>query len=444
MMGSLQARLATGLLISLVSLFFILWLLISQAIRVLAEDYIASRLEHDATTLLAALSVTASGNPVLDEQRIDTVYQRPFSGHYYHIRSANSVIRSRSLWDRDLSLPVLETGGTQRLRRPGPQQQPLLIHIAGFNKQGIPLTLAVAEDLSELEADIRQFQTYFAVSAAGILLLLIVLQYTIIRRSLKPLERTRREIQALENGKQGQLSQQVPAEIKPLVAEINHLLNVLGQRLQRSRNTLGDLAHSLKTPLTLLRRLSDDTEQADLSELRQSLASQTGTMQHLMERALRRARLAGDGPPGALFSVKDDSQALIDTLRHIHHDKEFILEADKRSDVSVPLDREDMLELLGNLLDNAGKWSSQRVSFKLSVDQALYCEIEDDGPGVSDEKSELLTQRGLRLDETAEGYGLGLAIARDIIDQYGGDIRFTRSEKLGGLKVSLSIPLGSK
>ncbi len=446
MMASIQARLASGLVISLVALFLVLWLAISQAIRVLAEDYIASRLEHDATNLLAAISITPDGKLQLDEQRFDAVYHRPFSGHYYQIsRPDQAQVYSRSLWDQTLTVPFIKTGQSQRLHRVGPQQQPLLIHVAGFNKQGVSLSVAVAEDISSLEADIEKFQTYFALTAAATLLLLIVIQFTIIRRSLHPLDKVCLEIKAVENGQLGQLSQQVPTEIKPLVVEINHLLSVLTQRLQRSRNTLGDLAHALKTPLTLLRRLAEDnnTTQTDLKETQQNLLTQTNTMQGLMERALRRARLAGDGLPGARFAVQDDSQALINTLQQMYRDKEFILQLGRDAGKTVVLDREDMLELLGNLLDNAGKWARHKVIFSIQVDQALHCEIEDDGPGVSDEQLKLLTQRGLRLDEANEGYGLGLAIVRDIIEQYRGEIRFTASEKLGGLKITLNIPLSS-
>lgn len=443
MMASLQARLASGLVISLVSLFLILWLLISQAIRVLAEDYIDSRLQHDATNLLAAISITPERKLILDEQRLDAIYHRPFSGHYFQIsRPDKATIYSRSLWDQSLSVPMVKLGQSQRLHQSGPQQQPLLIHVAGFSKQGIRVSIAVAEDLSSLAADIERFQTYFAVSAAVTLLLLIVIQFTIIRRGLQPLEKIRHEIKAVEDGQLDQLNQRVPTEIKPLVAEINHLLSILTQRLQRSRNTLGDLAHALKTPLTLLRRLAEDSDTTPESqkETKQGLLSQTEIMQRLMERALRRARLAGDGPPGARFAVRDDSQALIHTLQQMYRDKDFALQVDQPASNTVALDREDMLELLGNLLDNAGKWARHKVLLSVQADQALQCEIEDDGPGVSDAQSNLLTQRGLRLDEAAEGYGLGLAIVRDIIEQYGGDIHFSVSEKLGGLKISLRVP----
>ena len=440
-MPSLQARLGLGLLLSLVATFLVLWGLVSYAIRGLTEDYMSSRLAHDGETLLAALNFDKDGRPRLAAARIDPVYRRPFSGRYFQIRAGEAVLRSRSLWDQALTLPALAPGETRRLRLGGPQAQPLLVWVAGFRKQDRPLTLAVAEDLSGVEADIRRFQRLFALTAAALLLPLLVLQVLIVRTGLKPLDRVRREIRALERGEVRTLTPEVPREVAPLVHEVNRLLQIMGRRLQRSRNALGDLAHALKAPLTVLRQLRRDEALEAQPALREALVAQTDTMQRVLERVLRRARLAGEGPAGAHFSLEADLPALVDTLRRMHPQREISFETEAPPAGTLALDREDLLELLGNLLDNACKWARRRVRLAIRANDTVHIVVEDDGPGVEPPALAGITRRGARLDESAEGHGLGLAIVKDVIDDYGGSIDFGRSESLGGLRVNVRLPL---
>ena len=153
-MGSLRNRLGAGLLISLVAVFGLLWVLVSGSIRYLAEDYTASRLEHDAQTLLGALTIAEDGTTELDQSRLGAIYLRPFSGHYFTILIDGQTIRSRSLWDQSLTVRPAAPGTSQRSRAAGPQGQPLLMLSAGYSKGGRQLTVAIAEDLSVIEQDI--------------------------------------------------------------------------------------------------------------------------------------------------------------------------------------------------------------------------------------------------------------------------------------------------
>ncbi len=442
-MFSLQARLGTGLLVSLILIFFVLWLIVSNAIRYLVEDYIASRLEHDGESLLTVVTFDTRGTPTLDSARTDPVYQRPFSGHYFKITSGKNVLRSRSLWDQDLTVPVLQAGADVQLRLTGPERQPLLVMVKGYSKQGHTLTIAVGEDLSPVQGAIVSFERRFTVTALLMLLVLIVFQAVIVRTGLRPLERVRREIRALEHGELRGLSGDVPGEVAPLVREINRLLEVLDKRLQRSRNALGDLAHALKKPLTRLRQLSRDTALAKQPAIQQTLDDQTGIMQQLTDRVLRRARLAGQGPVGVFFSVTQDVPVLIDALCSMYRQKDLHFETNFQEGLTLPFDHEDMLELLGNVMDNACKWARQRVSLTVRMNTEVCIVIADDGPGVSDESLAKLAQRGMRLDESVVGHGLGLAITRDIVEDYGGSVTFGRSEALGGFCVTISIPINS-
>ncbi|MDH3279548.1 MAG: ATP-binding protein [Gammaproteobacteria bacterium] len=442
MIRSLQARLAAALLLSLVAVFALSWFAMSGAIRSLSEDIIVSRLAHDADTLLAAIRLDSSGEASLDPARVNQIYQRPFGGHYYKVTVADSVIRSRSLWDHTLLTPVLEAGETRRLHQVGPKDQPLLVEVRGFQTGGSAVTIAVAEELTTVEANIAAFQRYFTIAAGIALLMLILLQIAIVRGGMRPLKRVQRELRELERGAVSSLNTDVPTEVIPLVGEINRLVRVLGQRLGRSRNALGDLAHALKTPLTILQRLRNDDALAGHEQVRMTLDTQTTSMQRLIDRVLARARIAGGGPPGSWFTPNTEIPTLIEALKNLHRHKSLAF------DVNLPvncepleLDREDMLELIGNVMDNACKWAEERVRLTLAVGETLNIDIEDDGPGVEDKAYEAIQQRGIRLDETAEGQGLGLAIVGEIVTQYRGDIRIERSAALGGLRVALDIPL---
>ncbi len=438
-MRSLQFRLSLGLFVSLILAFVVLWILVSQSSRYLAEGYIITRLQHDTESLLASVQVDTTGKISLDQARANPVYARPFSGHYYKILQGAVSIRSRSLWDQDLSVKPLPTGSQQRLHVRGPQHQPLLLLVSAFNKSGQVITIAVADDLSPIEADLVHLQHYFVLAALILLLALIGIQGLILHAGLRPLEKTRQELQALAQGKLMQLNQDVPKEVAPLVEEINHLLDVLDKRLSRSRNALGDLAHALKKPLTVLKQLTHEDSLYQHPELQQTIATQLDTMQRHVTRILQRARLAGEGPVGSLFNASEEIPALLKTLQHMYYDKAIEFETNIPAQLTVAADREDMLEMIGNLLDNACKWATHKVRISITQAPITQIDIEDDGPGVEPDKLEALTRRGLRLDETTEGHGLGLSIVNEIVTSLSGDLQLLHSQNLGGLHARVRL-----
>jgi len=442
-MRSLQARLSIGLTISLLVVILLSWIALSNTIRYVAEDYILSRLQHDNEVLLAALDFTAENKPVLGMDRINSEYQRAFSGHYYLISSGTIQLHSRSLWDFKLTMPELAAGKSDQLRLEGPQQQQLLVYITGYIKQGHQVTIAVAEDLSKIESDIVVFQHRFTIIAVVVLLILVGIQLLIVRNALHPLKTVSKEIRSLEHGELRQLSQRVPTEISPLVQEVNHLLKVLDQRLQRSRNALGNLAHALKKPLTVLQQLRCPESDNEKAITEQTLITHTQEMQQLIDRELRRARIAGEGPTGSHFVAANEIMPLINTLHSLHHSKTLSIETDIPQNLVIPLDREDTLELLGVLMDNACKWANKAVRLTIQADRNLIIKVEDDGPGVDEAVITQLTQRGKRLDESVTGYGLGLSIAQDIVEQYHGWLEMGQSENLGGFCVTVNLHVES-
>ena len=439
-MRSLQGRLAVGLVVTVLVLFAAQWLVVNVSLRKLTEEYFASRLTHDAEGLLAGIVFDTDQRPVVAVDRADPIFKRPFSGHYYEVMSEGFVVRSRSLLDHLLDVKPVPAGQYTLTRTHGPERQPLIMLVAGYEKRGRLLTIAVAEDYSPIEGEFGVFQWRYVLITCAVLVGLIVLQMWVVQRGLRPLEQVRGDLRRLERGEIQELTGKVPAEVVPLVLEINRLITILGDRLERSRNALGNLAHALKTPLTALDQLLNSDELRAHPQLHAQLREQSGMIGSFILRELKRARLAGAATPGGRFDVRQELPLLLTALKQIYRDKNLEVDWTIPPGLAYPAEREDMLELFGNLLDNACKWATGKVVFTVAGGSGLAFSIEDDGPGAPEEKLEQLSARGMRLDESVGGYGLGLSIAREIVEYYRGEMGFDRSPSLGGFRVWVRLP----
>lgn len=441
-MISIQRRLGASLALIMIGVFLILGIGMSLSFRTLMEGYMLSRLEHDAESLLGALLLQPGIADIdLRAGRMNPVYQRPFSGHYYVISIDGRTWRSRSLWDQTLALPAVAVGETARLRATGPEDQLLLVHVAGFRKAGHDLSIAVAEDLSPIRAEVRKFQLRYGLFGALALALLLVSQRQILKLGLVPLRRTRMEIAEMERGERERLSETVPEEILPVVRQVNGLVATLRQRLSRSRNAMGNLAHALKTPLTLLGQIADRDDVFRDAATAAQMRDQVAVLRKLLDRELKRARLAGAAATGTRLDLRTELEALVAVLRQLYRERDLQLELDLPASLPLAADREDMHELFGNLLDNACKWARSRVRVRhVRSGDGLVIRVEDNGPGRNPEELADLDRRGVRIDEDAvPGHGLGLAIAQDIVQHYGGRLRLGRSADLGGFLAEVEL-----
>ena len=432
-MTSLSRHLSLSLAISLICVFLFQSVLVGIEMRKLTEDGVVSRLEDDMEGILAALSVQAEQAPVIAWDHIPEIFMRPFSGHYFQLRQEQqAAIRSRSLWD--IELDVYQNGIDHAVI--GPKNQQLIILTRSFTLHGQHIVLSVAEDTSQLEATSLYFQKRLLMLSAGALLMLLIIQLWVIRRGLKPLIGLRNELQQLEAGEIEKLEQPVPTEIQPLVEEVNRLLMVMQQRLQRSRNAMGNLSHALKTPLTLmfqiLERRQNDSECKQLIE-------QAQRIENHINKQLSRARTAGQTVGNTWPEPEQDLRDLISTLKKIYQQR-ININLQFTDIGSITADREDMMELIGNLIDNACKWAEQQVIITLHQQNGLHIVIEDDGPGMSLREQSLVLGRGIRMDESKQGHGLGLAIVSEIIEAYNGKLELGKSDKLGGLQVNVIFP----
>lgn len=435
-MKSIQRRLSLGL----VSVLLIAGLVVGQVSLWLFENglqrYLESGLQNDSENLLIALSRGPQGLQ-LDERRLSPAYQRPFSGHYFSIEFGDTHWRSRSLWDAQLPRP--DQPGLNRELQPGPEGQMLLVLRSDYQRLGQAVSITVAQDYTPIRESFRQVQRIGLGMGVLALIVILLLQRVTVRRALRPLERARQQISQLQSGQRSQLDARVPIELEPLVTQINHLLAHTQDNLKRSRNALGNLGHALKTPLAVLISLVNDPRLAAYPQIQTTLREQLEQIQQRMSRELNRARLAGDALPGAQFDADAELPGLLSTLGMIHGEH-LQLTHNVAPGLLLPWDREDMLELLGNLLDNACKWADSRV--ELSICQTIdgfLIEVQDDGPGIPEAERAQVFSRGTRLDEQASGHGLGLGIVRDIVDAWGGALQLETGE-LGGLLVRIKLP----
>lgn len=439
-MLSLKGRLSWSLTLSLVLLISLQWLVVTYAINKLNEDQLIKRLQYEGESLLAGIQFNASNQLEIDAKRLSAIYQRPFSGHYYVVISGQQRLVSRSLWDTDLPIDNLERDQQAIHHSNGPESQSLLIVSNGYQKQGQLISIAIAENLDPLKASIKRFQIMYAAISLFGLILLLAIQRWIIQRALLPLKQIQNDITKLERGEISQLSTQGPEEIAPLINELNHLLQSIQQKSKRSRESLGNLAHALKTKLTLLNQTAERPEMCTLPEIRETIYAATDSLDDIIQRELKRARLMGDVRPMQQIDLKTEIAQLTHTMRMIYKEKIVNISWEVAEETKFYGDGEDLLEILGNLLDNACKWCKRNVSLTVTGSDAPIFVVEDDGPGCPTHELNSLTQRGFRVDENVAGSGLGLAIVYDIANGYEANLNFSRSATLGGLRAEVRFP----
>lgn len=303
----------------------------------------------------------------------------------------------------------------------------------------VPYTFAVAEDLGPYREELARFRTALAgwLGLMGLLMLAALL--AAMRWGLAPLRRVAAEVAEVESGAAAQIRGDYPAELRALTDNLNALLAHERARQKRLDNALGDLAHSLKTPLAVIRGALGDT--AVDTETTGVIDAQVTRMEHIIEHQLQRAR-AGSGPVAmaAVVPIAQVVERINATLAKVYRDKPVDVRVAGDPAITFRGVEGDLMEILGNLLDNAFKWARGRVQVAIRRGETgIELLVEDDGPGVSREQARRVLERGARADESAPGHGIGLAIARDICAAYGGGLSIERSA-LGGARVRVRLP----
>lgn len=439
--NSLRARLL------LVSVVWIAAALIAAGfmIQALLRDFVVqqfdARLDATMIAVMGAIEFDDDGALALDQAALEPHFDQVFSGWYWQVADADAVLlRSRSLWTNDLEPGVASPGADLVSDRViGPRSEPLRVRRRSFTAPGAAdaLSIAVAGPKQEIEAAMAAITPVLATSLALLgagLALAVLLQ---VYAGLQPLDRLRADLRAVRGGRIAHLPEPPLTEIAPVVREINALIDHRGQVVDRARTHVGNLAHSLQTPLAVMaNELASRDHDRD-----GALIECVEQMRRIAQHHLRRARAAAmHGVLGAPTPVAPVVEDLVLALRAIHADRALLIATEVPPSISFAGERHDLEEMIGNLLDNACKWASSRVEVAVTrAGSELAVEVRDDGPGMSAEKCAQAMQRGARLDASMPGFGFGLAIVQDLVTLYGGTLALTRSP-LGGLGAQINLP----
>ena len=441
-MISIRTRLSLWLSALVIISTFVAIVIFESMLRQAFHDSIIARLEEDLQQVLVAITFE-DGEISIDNSQLSSFYKPVYSGRYYQLNVDDIELRSRSLWDQRLDVRPLTKGQTRVWQTKGPQNHDIQLLSIGISSKSanIQTTLTVAQDLSIG----RQVFTQVYGTKLGVNLAMLVTMvcgiFIVLRQSFKPISAMQQALIRLREGEITSLDvNKIPPELTPIAETYNELLQYASKQMERSRNNLGNLSHGLKTPLAVMQQQVETLGLKD-PDSAIALQKQLDQIHKMIERKLAAARITGDMLPAAQMQLPKDLLDLTQTLDKVHQTKQVICQFDIPDAIPrLPIHREDGMELIGNLLDNAYKWAKSQVAIKvINKGDNIEFTIEDNGPGVANDELSLLTGRGKRLDEAIMGHGLGLSIVKDIAEQYEIKLDFDRSHTLGGLKISLEF-----
>ena len=421
---------------------------LDKAFRSSAQEALQARLYSSVYALLAAAEEGEEGvlgmPPVLTDPR----FNRPDSGLYAQVHGRQTDYRwqSASGLGRELGLVQMMAPGESRIDRSELQGGEAVMSLnfgvvwEDFNGRELAYTLMVAEDLGPHLEQVTAFRNTLMLWLGGAALLLLLAQGLVLRWGLTPLRQVTGALKEIESGRAEQLEGSFPRELSPLTSNINSLIRHAQARQQRYRDSLGDLAHSLKTPLAILQGLAERREPIGLEEQR-SLGDQVQRMNQIVGHQLQRAAASGSGSLTRVLSLRQVVDRLAGSLSKVYADKgiEWLIEIPET--VNFKGDEGDLMEMLGNLMDNACKYGQGRVRLTAQLDEGLNLRVADDGPGIPPAQASQVLKRGHRVDQQLPGQGIGLAVVMDILNAYGGRLQIGSSAQLGGAEMRLHLPI---
>lgn len=446
-MMSLNARIILAASLVLAIFLVLTGIALDQAFRESARAAREERLQGQLYLLIAAAEVNATGYLAMPPQLQEPRFGQPGSGLYATIADGKGKTRWRSPSALNVALPaeaMLAAGKSTFSELPGISGTDYFVYRMGVNwsegRRNFAFTFSVAENLSAFHAQLARYRRSLWVWLGGMAILLLLAQGMLLRWGLRPLRTVAQEIHAIEAGEKELLSDTYPAELSALTGNLNGLLQRERGQLQRYRDALGDLAHSLKTPLAVMRGALSEQPRESPSTLAVTVAEETEKMQHIVDYQLQRAATAGPASPlAAPLPLGPVAEQIIASLGKVYHDKKVSAQLHIDPALDFRGDRGDLLELLGNLLDNAYKWCNTRVEVRAGAKAGhLTLTVEDDGPGIPVEEAARILQRGVRADQSTPGQGIGLAVATSIVQAYGGEIRISASP-LGGARITVQL-----
>lgn len=424
--------------------------------RVGLERQLDSQLDELINKLVAAID-ERNGEITLAEALTARDYESAYSGDYWQItKQGKLVAQSRSLGGFTLRVREperLDETLFDNIRFPNPPSGAQELRVGsralGYRPKredavdpNRVFVFTIAANRDQIDDNVAEFRVTIVLAILGLGMILVGTVFLQVRYGLLPLRRIPEALANIRSGETDRLTGSFSAEVEPLAREINALLDHNAEVVERARTHVGNLAHALKTPLAVLTNEAAGRE----GEFAKTVAGQVGIMREQVEHHLSRARMAARaGILGARTSVMPILEGLARTLEKIYRERNLAIAVEGPPEIAFRGERQDLEEMLGNLLDNACKFARTRVAAKAIAREGgrLRIEIADDGPGVPSEHRRAAQKRGIRLDESAPGSGLGLSIVKDIAEIYGGSFAMDEA-KLGGLLAVLDLPLGAR
>ncbi|MGV8923458.1 MAG: ATP-binding protein [Thermomonas sp.] len=456
---SLQARQLLAASLGLVAFLALAGYALDRSFLSTAQSGMRERL-HSYALAYANSDFARDGSLVPPFDPPDPRFKRPGSGLYAQIVLPSGRWESDSAQGPRLPAGSMLDARQQAFEGPLPiiqiNGQPGEVYRYGYGliwsgserqSSEFPYTVYILEDTTALGRQVAAFRSALWLNLGGAGLVLLLLQMVVLRWSLRPLHAVIGDLKRVQLGAASGMSEAHPRELEPLTRSINAFIDSERENLDRQRNTLADLAHSLKTPLAVLRtRLDSD---ADESELREEVDTQLRRMNDLVTYQLSRAARSGHQLFAAPIEIEPTAEQIVTGLEKVYATKRVLCEFEIAPQVRFHGEIGDLQELLGNLLENGFKWASARVLLTVAegVDApgrrpGLSITVEDDGPGIAEDRIAHVLQRGVRGDERVQGHGIGLAIVQDIVRSYRGELQVSRSQELGGARFEVTLPPG--
>ena len=448
--ASLTRRLSLGAAAFIALAMVLSTIAIGFVLHRFIQGQIDQRLDSHVVFLNSLLREAPDGTISLAGDANGPPFDRPDTGWYWQVVGPKNSLTSHALADKKLgvdatSLPPRPSNGpASNLDRPRPADGPgpdghhLHYRILTVTNEAGAVAITVTAPRAAVLHPLQEALTTLAVSLGLLALALIAATYLQVRLGLRPLAKLRRALGAVRIGEIRRLPEDQPAEVLPLVHDLNALFDQNEANLERARRHVANLAHGLKTPLATLAIIVADRDRAASPETRALVASMEQRIRH----HLGRARIAAlGGPVRARTNLSQAIKDILAVLTKANADRPLQIAMDVPDDINAACEQQDLDEIVGNILENAFKWASQRVAIvaRQSPNRFVQLVIADDGPGVRAEQIETLVLPGRRLDETVPGFGFGLPIARELSELYGGSISLSQAA-LGGLKVTIQLP----
>ena len=420
-----------------------------------------AQLELYLEQLIVALRRRPDGSYTTTALLPDPRFMRPLSGLYWQVNDAHGHVlaRSRSLWDGVLPAPPAGADdGPAWFTARGPADEQLMVLARkvllpaaifppsprdagnGNVKEDMPLLFMMARDKAEVERAADAFRRDLVISLLLLAIVLLLALTAQVWLGLKPLSVLRRQIAAIRAGRADEVRTPAVSEIQALVDELNALLAQQRQHMEQARARAGNLAHGLKTPLAALTALARDLLDAGQKDSARAIMHQVLLLRRQVEHELSRARVRGGRCVRCRVSLLPTIERLLQTIRRLHDGDRLRWRLEIPRELAVRMEEGDLLELAGNLMENAAKWAKSEVRVHAAArDGHVILTVEDDGPGVPVEHRRRILERGVRLDESMPGSGLGLAIVQEIVKAYGGQLQLANGTS-GGLAVRVRLP----